>query len=81
MSEATAILEGLERYCGMSPRGKKTNVHGSFHDLEEHALNPSHSVSIQMNITIVITFHSSRLILIMSKTGYGDILYHKTDRF
>ncbi|HDR7160796.1 TOMM precursor leader peptide-binding protein [Bacillus cereus] len=40
VSEATAILEGLERYCGMSPRGKKTNVHGSFHDLEEHALNP-----------------------------------------
>lgn len=23
LSEATAILEGLERYCGMSPRGKK----------------------------------------------------------
>ncbi|PDY93714.1 TOMM precursor leader peptide-binding protein [Bacillus toyonensis] len=40
LSEATAILEGLERYCGMSPRGKKTNVHSSFHDLEDHALNP-----------------------------------------
>ena len=80
VSEATAILEGLERYCGMSPRGK-TNVHGSFHDLEEHALNPSHSVYIPMNIIIVMVFHLNRLILIMSKTGYGDILYHKTDRF
>lgn len=40
ISETTAILEGLERYCGMSPRGKKTNVYGSFHDVENHALNP-----------------------------------------
>ena len=36
ISEATAILEGFRRYCGMSPRGKKTTVHGSFHDLEDH---------------------------------------------
>lgn len=40
LSKATAILEGLERYCGMSPRGKKTNVHGSFRELEDIALNP-----------------------------------------
>ena len=81
VSEATAILEGLERYCGMSPRGKKQMCTVVSHDLEEHALNPSHSVYIPMNIIIVMVFHLNRSILIMSKTGYGDILYHKTDRF
>lgn len=40
-SEMTAILEGLERYCGISPRGKKTVVHDSFNNLNEIALNPS----------------------------------------
>ncbi|MBY0600185.1 TOMM precursor leader peptide-binding protein [Bacillus bingmayongensis] len=39
-SEATAILEGLERYCGMAPRGKRTNVHGSYRDFEDTAINP-----------------------------------------
>ncbi|OPH61240.1 bacteriocin biosynthesis protein SagD [Paenibacillus ferrarius] len=39
-SELTAILEGLERYCGMVPRGKRTVVHGSFRDLEDQALDP-----------------------------------------
>jgi ribosomal protein S12 methylthiotransferase accessory factor len=39
-SEATAILEGLERYCGMSPRGKQTAVYDSYLHLKEHALNP-----------------------------------------
>ncbi|OOG93435.1 hypothetical protein BTH41_04277 [Bacillus mycoides] len=39
-SEATAILEGLERYCGMTPRGKRTNVHGSYRELEDTAINP-----------------------------------------
>ncbi|MDR4151462.1 bacteriocin biosynthesis protein SagD, partial [Bacillus thuringiensis] len=38
--EATGILEGFERFFGMSPRGEKTNVNSSFHDPEEHALNP-----------------------------------------
>ncbi|KEK22208.1 TOMM precursor leader peptide-binding protein [Bacillus gaemokensis] len=40
ISESTAILEGLERYCGIAPRGKKTNVHGSYRELEDTALNP-----------------------------------------
>ncbi|MBN6886742.1 ribosomal protein S12 methylthiotransferase accessory factor [Cytobacillus horneckiae] len=40
VSELTAILEGLERYCGISPRGKKTIVHDSYHNLQEQALNP-----------------------------------------
>ncbi len=40
ISESTAILEGLERYCGLSPRGKRTVVHDSFRNLEGKALNP-----------------------------------------
>ncbi|OBZ16969.1 TOMM precursor leader peptide-binding protein [Bacillus sp. FJAT-26390] len=39
-SEMTAILEGLERYCGMSPRGKQTAVHDSYRHLKDQALNP-----------------------------------------
>lgn len=39
-SELTAILEGLERHCGLQPRGKRTSVHDSYRNLEEHALNP-----------------------------------------
>ena len=41
MSELTAILEGLERYCGIKPRGKRTVVHDSYHHLENQALNPT----------------------------------------
>jgi len=40
VSELTAILEGLERYCGFAPRGKKTVVHDSFNKLIENALDP-----------------------------------------
>ena len=40
-SELTAILEGLERYCGISPRGKKTVVHDSYRNLSDRALNPA----------------------------------------
>ncbi|MFF2089549.1 TOMM precursor leader peptide-binding protein [Paenibacillus sp. NPDC058174] len=40
-SEMTAILEGLERHCGISPRGKKTTVHDSFDRLTDIALDPS----------------------------------------
>lgn len=40
ISELTAILEGLERYCGMTPRGKRTVVRGSFRQLEGQALDP-----------------------------------------
>ncbi|NEU32503.1 TOMM precursor leader peptide-binding protein [bacterium LRH843] len=41
MSELTAILEGLERYCGIQPRGKRTVVRDSYHNLEDKALNPA----------------------------------------
>lgn len=40
VSVLTAILEGLERYCGLSPRGKRTVVHDSFRNLAHQALNP-----------------------------------------
>jgi ribosomal protein S12 methylthiotransferase accessory factor len=40
LSEMTAILEGLERYCGLFPRGKKTVIHDSYSNLKENALNP-----------------------------------------
>uniref|UniRef100_UPI00054FEA83 TOMM precursor leader peptide-binding protein n=1 Tax=Halalkalibacter hemicellulosilyticus TaxID=127886 RepID=UPI00054FEA83 len=40
-SELTAILEGLERYCGIEPRGKRTVVHDSYHHLKDSALNPT----------------------------------------
>ncbi|GIO16372.1 SagD family biosynthesis docking scaffold protein [Cohnella xylanilytica] len=35
-----AILEGLERYCGMTPRGKRTAVTGSYRQLADRALDP-----------------------------------------
>ncbi|NWQ42582.1 TOMM precursor leader peptide-binding protein [Bacillus sp. EB106-08-02-XG196] len=40
VSELTAILEGLERYCGLEPRGKRTVVHDSYNNLKNQALNP-----------------------------------------
>jgi ribosomal protein S12 methylthiotransferase accessory factor len=40
VSELTAILEGLERYCGLEPRGKRTVVFESFRNLKNKALNP-----------------------------------------
>jgi ribosomal protein S12 methylthiotransferase accessory factor len=40
-SELTALLEGLERYCGIEPRGKRTVVHDSYHHLKDSALNPT----------------------------------------
>ena len=39
-SEMTAILEGLERHCGLQPRGKRTVIHDSYRNLERRALNP-----------------------------------------
>ncbi|SFJ91875.1 TOMM precursor leader peptide-binding protein, partial [Thermoflavimicrobium dichotomicum] len=39
-SELTAILESLERYCGLAPRGKRTVVHDSYRNLADQALNP-----------------------------------------
>ncbi|MCD7034205.1 TOMM precursor leader peptide-binding protein [Metabacillus sp. GX 13764] len=40
VSELTAILEGLERYCGVAPRGKKTAVHSSYREIKDIALDP-----------------------------------------
>ncbi|WP_210366632.1 TOMM precursor leader peptide-binding protein [Bacillus sp. REN3] len=39
-SELTAILEGLERHCGLEPRGKRTVVRDCYRNLEGQALNP-----------------------------------------
>ncbi|MED4599380.1 TOMM precursor leader peptide-binding protein [Paenibacillus validus] len=39
-SELTAILEGLERNCGMAPRGKRTVMNDSYRHVAEQALNP-----------------------------------------
>lgn len=36
----TAILEGLERHCGLMPRARRTAVRGSFRQLEGKALYP-----------------------------------------
>jgi len=39
-SEHIAILEGLERYCGMAPRGKRTVVREAYRNVAGQALNP-----------------------------------------
>ncbi len=36
----TAILEGLERHCGITPRGKRPNVRGSWRALQDSAMYP-----------------------------------------
>ncbi|MDQ1144730.1 ribosomal protein S12 methylthiotransferase accessory factor [Bacillus sp. SORGH_AS 510] len=41
MSQLTAILEGLERYCGIEPQGKRKNVRDSYRNLQKIALNPA----------------------------------------
>lgn len=41
VSELTAILEGLERSCGLAARGKRTVVYDSFRNLKDQALNPA----------------------------------------
>lgn len=38
--EPIAILEGLERYCGLEPRGKRTAVYDTYTNLKDVALNP-----------------------------------------
>lgn len=40
-SELAGMLEGLERYCGVTPRGKQTIVRGSYSHLKATALDPS----------------------------------------
>lgn len=39
-SELTAIMEGLERYCGMAPRGKRTVIRDSYRNVADQALDP-----------------------------------------
>ena len=39
-STLTAILEGLERYCGLGSNGKRVAVQGSYRELESQAMNP-----------------------------------------
>ncbi|MFM1652987.1 TOMM precursor leader peptide-binding protein [Brevibacillus sp. B_LB10_24] len=39
-SELTAILEGLERYCGLQPLGKSAGIRDSFRNLKDQALDP-----------------------------------------
>ncbi|MCY8540862.1 TOMM precursor leader peptide-binding protein [Bacillus haynesii] len=40
-SELTAILEGLERYSGIEPRGKRTIVHDTYENVKDRALDPA----------------------------------------
>ncbi len=40
-SELSAILEGLERYCGILPRGKRSVIHDCFRNLAHQALDPA----------------------------------------
>ncbi|UFJ41729.1 TOMM precursor leader peptide-binding protein [Brevibacillus humidisoli] len=40
-SELTAILEALERYAGLQPRGKKTVVYDRYENVKEQALDPT----------------------------------------
>ncbi|MBE1446780.1 TOMM precursor leader peptide-binding protein [Paenibacillus sp. OAS669] len=40
-SELTAIMEGLERYCGMEPRGKRLVIRDSYRNLADSALHPA----------------------------------------
>lgn len=61
----------------MTPRGKRTNVHGSYRELEDTAINPlTIGVHTDEHYKKQIS-HLNRLILIILKTGYGGILYHK----
>ncbi|QHT61137.1 TOMM precursor leader peptide-binding protein [Paenibacillus lycopersici] len=36
-----AILEGIERYCGFAPRGKRTVVYDSYANLKDTAMDPA----------------------------------------
>jgi len=40
-SELAGILEGLERFCGVTPRGKRTIMRGTYSHLKATALDPS----------------------------------------
>jgi ribosomal protein S12 methylthiotransferase accessory factor len=40
-AELTAILEALERYCGLTPRGKRTVVRDTYRRLAADALDPA----------------------------------------
>jgi len=40
-SQLTGLLEALERYAGLRPRGKRTTVKGCYRQLEKQAINPA----------------------------------------
>lgn len=40
-SELAALLEGMERYCGIEPRGKRTVVFDSYARLQDVAIDPA----------------------------------------
>lgn len=40
-SQLAAILEGLERYCGITPRSKRPVVFDSYNQLKDVAMNPA----------------------------------------
>ncbi|HLI05741.1 MAG TPA: TOMM precursor leader peptide-binding protein [Ktedonobacteraceae bacterium] len=40
-SRAIAIIEALERYCGLFPRARRAVVYGSYHQLRDHAIDPA----------------------------------------
>ncbi|XEC96274.1 TOMM precursor leader peptide-binding protein [Paenibacillus tarimensis] len=39
-SEMTAVLESLERYAGMQPRGRRTVMRGAYQEFRERAIDP-----------------------------------------
>ncbi|WP_010268898.1 TOMM precursor leader peptide-binding protein [Paenibacillus senegalensis] len=39
-SEGTAVLEGLERYCGIAPKGKVSHIYASYESLKDDAIDP-----------------------------------------
>lgn len=40
-SEWTAVLEGLERYCGLAPRGKRPILQDSYCNIADQAIQPT----------------------------------------
>lgn len=41
-ARVTAVLESLERFAGLRPRGKRTAVRGSYRDVRDRAVDPRH---------------------------------------
>jgi ribosomal protein S12 methylthiotransferase accessory factor len=39
-----AVLEGIERFAGLRPRGRRTTVEGSYAELQDRAVDPRHFI-------------------------------------